>query len=164
MRESLYVAPMTAVADGEVIDGSARLVTAETVFPDVQPLVIEHDGTRPVIMVRTDIPNADDPRAVRIALEANRIAQLDFAIDPAVLADIAAEMPDIVAGLWTDDELAAVLAAAAPAAGEHVEFDTSPQLGDLDYRIMVFCADESTQRAVLQRLESEGLTCRALIL
>lgn len=93
MQQSGYVAPMTATADGEIIDGSARLEVAADVFDGVAPIVVDHDGTRPVIMRRTDIPDASDPRAVRIALESNRIAQVDLEWDADVLAAIG-EDPD----------------------------------------------------------------------
>ncbi len=89
MREDGYVTPMTAVADGTVIEGNARMKTAPEVFPNVAPLVVEHDGTRPIVMVRTDIPDAQDPRAKRIAIATNRIAQLDLQWDPAVLQEFA---------------------------------------------------------------------------
>lgn len=91
MREDGYVAPMTAAADGTVLDGNARMQTAPDVFPDVKPIVFEHDGTRPIVMVRTDIPDANDPRAKRIAIGANRIAQLDLAWDAGVLKQMADE-------------------------------------------------------------------------
>lgn len=42
-------------------------------------------------------------------------------------------------------------------------FDTSPQLGDLEYRIVVDCASETQQAQLLERFETEGITCRALI-
>lgn len=108
MQRGGYVAPMTATADGEVIDGSARLEVAEEVFGGVEPLVIDHDGTRPIIMRRTDIPDADDPRAVEIALEANRIAQVDLVWDSEVLAEIAAEGAVDLPLLWSPDELEAL--------------------------------------------------------
>lgn len=97
-----YVAPMTATADGEVIDGSARLEKAAERYPD-EALVIPHDGTRPIVMVRTDIPNADDPRAKRIAVAANRIAQVNLDFDPAQLAMLSKEID--LAPLWTPEEL-----------------------------------------------------------
>ena len=62
MRQHGYVAPMTAAADGEIIDGSARIETSANVFGD-DVIVVEHDGTKPVIMVRTDIASADSPEA-----------------------------------------------------------------------------------------------------
>lgn len=105
MQRGGYVAPMTATADGEIIDGSARLEVSEDVFDGVEPLVVDHDGTRPVIMRRTDIPNADDPRAVAIALEANRIAEADLVWDPEVLAEIADDGEVDLADLWDQNEL-----------------------------------------------------------
>jgi hypothetical protein len=42
-------------------------------------------------------------------------------------------------------------------------FDTSPQLGALEYRIVIDCTSEYQQADLLERFESEGLTCRALM-
>src|SRR5260370_17028 len=41
--------------------------------------------------------------------------------------------------------------------------DTSPQLGAMEYRVVVDCRDESHQAELLTRFEMEGLKCRALI-
>lgn len=46
---------------------------------------------------------------------------------------------------------------------KHVEFDTSPQMGSLEYRIILDCANEREQANLLSRFEKEGLKCRALI-
>ncbi len=40
---------------------------------------------------------------------------------------------------------------------------TAPQLGALEYRVIVECEDEAQQAELLARFEAEGLTCRALI-
>lgn len=90
-----YVAPMTAAADGAILDGNARLETVATKFPDVDPLVIAHDGTRPIVMVRTDIPNADHPVARDIIVTANRIAEVDLAYDIDVLREFQADGLDL---------------------------------------------------------------------
>lgn len=105
MARDGYVAPMTATADGEIIDGSARLEIAGERFAGVEPLVVEHDGTRPIIMVRTDIPDAGDVRAQRIALAANRVGQANLDFDAAIIAGMPMESRNI---LWTPDELAAL--------------------------------------------------------
>lgn len=52
MSEDGYVAPITVAADGETIDGSARLERAAERFAGVEPLVVEHDGTRPCRSLR----------------------------------------------------------------------------------------------------------------
>lgn len=106
-----YVAPITVAADGETIDGSARLETAFETFGD-EALVIRHDGTKPVVMVREDIPNARTPEAKRIAYEANRIAQIDLSWDVSqLLADYESGLD--LTDLWSDQEMAALLEGAA---------------------------------------------------
>lgn len=124
MARDGYLTPLTVAADGEAIDGSARLETVAMRFPDVEPLVVEHDGTRPVVMVRKDIPTAHDPRARRLALAANRIAELDLDWDVEI---VAAEVRDpdleLPADYWRDDELEAMVAAA----GDDVLDTSSPE-------------------------------------
>lgn len=95
MSEDGYVAPITVAADGETIDGSARLERAAERFAGVEPLVVEHDGTRPVVMIRTDIPSADEPIAKRIALRANRIAEVDLEWDEVLLEELRVELPEL---------------------------------------------------------------------
>jgi len=85
---------MVAAADGELFIGSHRLeVSGEIFSPDVEPIIVESDGTRPVIVKRTDIPNADDPRAKRLGLGSNRIAQLSLDWDVDVLQTF--DLPDL---------------------------------------------------------------------
>lgn len=87
--EDGWIGAITTAADGEVFDGSARL---ETVYnrlgEEIEPIVVDIDGNRPVIVRRTDIPTAKDPRAKKLAIAANRIAQVDLKWDPTVLADL----------------------------------------------------------------------------
>lgn len=103
MSKDGYGDPMLAAADREMISGSARLETAAQVFGvDVEPIIVESDGTRPIIHVRTDIPNAQDPRAQRLALAANRAAQVDLSWDVSIIAGLDA---DVLDGLFTPAEL-----------------------------------------------------------
>ena len=53
MRKYGYVAPMTAAADGEILDGSARIETSANVFGD-DVIVVHHDGTKPVMSLRLE--------------------------------------------------------------------------------------------------------------
>jgi hypothetical protein len=122
VREDGWVAPVTVAADGESLDGAARLEVAADVMP-VEPLVVEHDGTRPVVMVRTDIPDSTTPMARRIIYRANRIAELDLDWDPEVLAADVAGGLDLT-GLWDDAELKALdLQVHGP--GDFPEYDES---------------------------------------
>lgn len=98
-----WIGAMTTAADGEMIAGSARIETVAQVFgTDAEPIVIESDGSRPVVVVRTDIPTAHDQRAQRLALADNRVHEIDLSWDVEVLAGLDA---DVLGDLWTGDEL-----------------------------------------------------------
>ena len=97
-----YVAPMTAVADGEIIDGSARLEVVAEKLPN-EVIVIEHDGTRPIVAKRMDIPNAQTEMAKRISIGANRIGQVDLDWDPDILKELSAEVD--LGQFWNEAEL-----------------------------------------------------------
>lgn len=101
-----YVAPMTSAANGEMLDGSARLERAIEQFPDAA-LVIRHDGSKPVVMVREDVKDADNPKAKQISYKANRIGEIDLAWNPdQILKDI--ENGIDLSGLFSEDELGVV--------------------------------------------------------
>lgn len=103
MSEVGYVVPVTVAADGEALDGSARLEKAFEKFGD-EALIIKHDGTRPVVMVREDIPNAQTPLAKKLAISANRIGQLDLDWDTEqILADMRDGLD--LGNLWNEAEL-----------------------------------------------------------
>ena len=92
IRRDGYSAPMVAAADGEIFAGSKRLETSADVFgPDVRPIVVHSDGTRPIVHVRDDIPDADDPRAKRLGVADNLIAAMDWNPDGELLTALAAE-------------------------------------------------------------------------
>jgi len=111
VSEDGWVAPLTVAADGESLDGAARLEVAADKFGD-DVLVIEHDGARPVVMVRTDIPNAETEVAKRIIYRANRIAEVDLSWDgQQIAADLEAGLD--LEPLFKGDEIAAILEEAA---------------------------------------------------
>jgi site-specific DNA-methyltransferase (adenine-specific) len=108
MRKHGYVAPITVAADGEAIDGSARLETIANVFED-DVIVVHHDGTKPVIMVRDDIKNASTNEARAISALANRVAEINLTWDA---AELFADMQSGVdfSDAFNQDELDAMLA------------------------------------------------------
>jgi len=102
---------ITVANDNQVFAGSARLEVAQERFGDEsEPIVFDIDGTRPVILRRTDIPNADDPRAIRLGIADNRISEINYDPDIELLSAIADSDIDI-SDLYFDDELAALVAA-----------------------------------------------------
>ncbi len=163
MGEVGYVAPMTAAANGEVIDGSARLEQSFDQFED-EAIVVHHDGRRPIVMVRDDVESADDPMAKQISWGANRIGQLDLKWSPAQMAKDLAAGVDLSA-LFSEKELEIELAELAGGDeggdGADAKMDLADELqerwgvelGDVwecgEHRVI--CGD-STDRGVVSRL------------
>jgi hypothetical protein len=95
---------ITVAANNETFSGSARLEVAQTRFGDEsEPIVFDIDGTRPVILRRTDIPTADDPRAIRLGIADNRINEVNYDPDTDLLSAIAEEID--ISDMYFDDEL-----------------------------------------------------------
>ena len=137
LEQDGWIGAITVAADGETFDGSARVEkTAENGMLD-DAIIVESDGTRPIVVKRTDIPSASDPRAVRLGIAANRVASLNLEWEPGVLAELAGDVD--LSALFYPDELAELAQPALPEAGAGGdEFDTTPddgptraQLGDL---------------------------------
>jgi len=150
-----YVAPMTAAANGEILDGNARLETVATKFPGVEPIVVEHDGTRPIVAIRTDIESARDPLARDIIVSANRVAEVDLEYDVEVLRQFAADGLDL-APYEFDAKLLEQVGGNGDGAG-----DGGPTITE-QWMIVVICRDENQQRELLDRFIAEGLPCRAV--
>lgn len=148
-----WIGALTVAADGEAFDGSARL----DIGPGFEnPIVIESDGSRPIIHVRTDLPSATDPKAVRLGIAANRVAELNLSWDGDVLAALDVDLT----GLWTDDELAALLTTEPTEGAGGDDFDTTPDEGPTRVqpgemwqlgRHRLLCG-ESTKREDVERL------------
>ena len=104
MADNGFIGAMTSAADGEIFDGSARLETAYDRFgEEIEPIVINADGTRPIIVVRTDIPSADHPKAKKLSIAANRIPAVDLDWDPEMLKAIGEEVD--ISDLFFDNEI-----------------------------------------------------------
>lgn len=162
-----WIGGITVAADGETFDGSARLETLANVMPDAEPIVVETNGQTPVIIKRTDIPNADDPRAKRLAIVANHSAAVDLDWDAAILAEIARDDAIVKAIAQEDAKLRELLKAEQKGettdAGELI--DKAAQLqekwqvkrGDIwqigKHRLM--CGDSTSQEDVATLMQGE---------
>lgn len=98
-----WIGAITVAANDEVFDGSARLETIAEQMT-AEPIVIDVQGDRPVIVRRTDIPTADDPKAKELAIAANRVAELNLNWDLAIIEELKDEIP--IDKYFRDDELA----------------------------------------------------------
>lgn len=102
-----WVGAITVAADLETFDGSARTeVGVGAGFEDA--IVVRSRGDKPIIHIREDIPTADDPRAKRLGIAANRVAELNLGWDADVLAELDAE-DGLPPGLFYSGELDALL-------------------------------------------------------
>lgn len=125
-----WISAITVAADGETIDGSARLETAYTRFgEDVEPIVVKSKGDRPIIHVREDIPSAEDPKAVRLSVAANRVAEVNLSWDDEVLAEMGEEVD--LSGLFNEDEWNSAIASSDSDDDEPLDFgDREPMDGE----------------------------------
>jgi len=110
---------ITVAANHETFSGSARLETAQELFGDEsEPIVVHTVGDRAVIIVRDDIPTADDPRAIRLGIADNRISELNYDPDIELLSAIADEVD--ISDMYFEDELAAIVD------GDEEEIESAP--------------------------------------
>jgi hypothetical protein len=88
---------MTVDRDGVVLSGNQRLDSlGEAQLKD--PIVVQSDGTRPIIHQRTDL-KAGDERAKKLAVLANRTQELNLDWDAGLLQDFVD-----LATMWTEKE------------------------------------------------------------
>ncbi|MGH3429715.1 MAG: hypothetical protein ACRDQZ_19460 [Mycobacteriales bacterium] len=107
LRECGFGDSMTADKHGVIISGNQRLETVGSLgFQD--PIIVESDGTRPIIHKRTDL-DAKSPQAKKLALLANRVAELNLDWDPEMLALHNAEFDLAASGIFSVEELNKIL-------------------------------------------------------
>lgn len=170
-----WIGAITVAANGETFDGSARI--EKGVATDLtDAIIVETDGRRPIVHIRTDIPTAADERAIRLGIAANRVAQLDLDWDAGLLKSYSDSDPDLLLGLFSNSELKDLflglpkpdLEEAGKGGDEYnakPNFDgpTRAHTGDI-YSIgphLLMCGD-ATDRSAIDRLTG-GQTCALLL-
>lgn len=108
LRDSIqqggWISAITTTADGESIDGSARLEEAYEIFGDVEPIIVRSKGDRPIIHIREDIPTADTEQARRLSIAANRVSEVSLNWDMEVLEEWSEDFD--LSEFWADyDEI-----------------------------------------------------------
>jgi len=140
--------------DGVVLAGNATIEAAGNVGIE-KVRIVEASGNEIIAVRRRGLTQR---QKTRLALFDNRAADLaDW--DPEVMAGLAKAEEDILAGMWSESEIAAL-------AGEGDERDDADDAGfnyKTQFGVIVICEDEPSQRAVFDRLSAEGMTCRVVV-
>jgi hypothetical protein len=160
-----WIGAITVAADGETFDGSARVEkTAENGMLDAA-IVIDIDGSKPVVLRRVDIPTATDPRAIRLGVASNRVASLNLEWEPDVLAGIAESGIDL-GSLFTEMEWANASMAEPVDPAElwkgMPDFEHEDQTADAAFIIRVFLKD-ADDLAAFGKLLGKDLTDRKFV-
>lgn len=158
LERNAWIDAGTLANDGSVLSGNARVdALAAKGVENVQ--IIETDGKTPIFIKRTDIPNAQDPRAKEIAIAANRVHQVSYSPDADVIASLMESDAEMLRVYHRDDELAEILAGLEV----NTDKDTAPLLYDSKFAVLIECDSESHQLELLERFTNEQIKCKALI-
>lgn len=104
LSQRKFARPTFAAKDLTILGGNKTLAAAAEVGMN-EAIVIETDGSRPIIHVRTDLANSKSPEARRLAIEDNRIPQVSLDWDEKILGAFAEFDETMLKGLWSEDEI-----------------------------------------------------------
>jgi hypothetical protein len=138
--------------NGVILAGNKTAAAAQSVGIDEDVIVVQTDGTKLVVVQRTDL-DANDAKAKKLAVADNRAAEVGLEWDPEVLKDISVDLMPY----FTPAELQEITDPDAVAPTDQ----TSKTLPS-GYGVMIENISEQQQLELLERLSAEGYSCRAL--
>jgi ParB-like chromosome segregation protein Spo0J len=173
------LAELTPWADNPRVNDAAAERLAHTILTHgwTNPILLDKTGqivaghTRLKAAIKlglTEVPtitlDVEGPEAIALAIADNRLAEFAEWDDSALaklLEGLADDDFDLGALGYDDDEFAALLNGDAEAVYE--EGDAPVDDLDVELGVLVACSSETEQRAILDRLQAEGLSCRAIM-
>lgn len=99
--------------NGILLAGNTATEVVGDVFDNPDVIVVQTDGTKLVVVQRTDLDMTTDPRARELAVFDNRSNDVGLDWSPDVLQQLQSEGLNL-GEFWTDTELAALFDEAAP--------------------------------------------------
>jgi hypothetical protein len=90
VEEVGVIESITVASDGKIISGNAREETFSEVLGEVEPIVVETDGTQPIVIKRTDIQSGTD-KFYKAAILANTTPKENIDFNHAQIRKIAVE-------------------------------------------------------------------------
>jgi ParB-like chromosome segregation protein Spo0J len=150
LKEFGFRQPIVVDKEGVIIAGHTRLMGAKKLGMAVVPVHVATDLTPGQVKAYRLMDNRSAQETTwdfeLLGPELFEITAME--INPALTGFDRKEMTKLLVDkMYAMDE---------PAAG-------APQLGGLEYRVIVDCKDEAHQTELIDRFEHEGLACRALI-
>jgi len=146
--------------NGVIIAGNKTAEGAAAIGLD-DVIVVKTDGTKLVAVQRTDLDLTKDKAALELAIADNRAGQVSLNWDTDVLKELTSgEDPIDISKFWTSTELESLFPTDEQNKKKLKGMD---QGDDLRYQIVIDCASESEQTAMLDRFEGEGIKCKPLI-
>ena len=85
---------ITISSDDVIISGNARKEVFDNVMSEAEPIIVETDGTRPVVLKRTDIQSGTKEFHTA-AILANTTAKKNINLDIELIQEVAVELYDI---------------------------------------------------------------------
>lgn len=104
LSQRKFARPTFAAKDLTILGGNKTLAAAAEVGMN-EAIVIETDGSRPIIHVRTDLANSKMPEARRLALEDNRVSEVSLNWDQRILGAFAEFDELMLENLWDEDQI-----------------------------------------------------------
>lgn len=138
--------------NGRIIAGNKTVERAVDVGLD-DVIVVQSDGTKLIVVQRTDLDLSKDKRARELATLDNRVGQLDLDWNVEQLLAMKNDGFDLAELGFAEKELGIFNATA----------DALQQIEQITYRIVIECDDEKQQATLLKKFEEEGLKCQLLM-
>lgn len=151
---------VVATKDGTIIAGNATIESAGQIGLE-DAIIVRSRGDKVIIHVREDLEDGDK-RATALALYDNRTGEL-AEWDTETLIDIQEEFGNDPSfeHIFSDRDFDKIMF--GPNSDQN-EPDSSSQLGTLfEYRVIVECDNEVDQAELIEQLESQGRSVKALI-
>ena len=153
---------IVSTKDGTIIAGNGVLEAAAQA--GIEEVVTVHtNGTQLVVHVRDDIADGDR-NASLLGLFDNRTAELSE-WDSEVLDEIREEFitDESFNFVFNDREMIELMGESRDRQDARNAADAMPQLGEIEYRVVVDCEDEDDQAQLMEQLNEMGRTFRALL-
>ena len=160
MRKVGIIESITVSNDNKIISGNARHEKAGQLF-DTEAIVIETDGTRPIILKRTDI-ESDTKQFYEASILANTTSNKNIDFDNDVIEELALEYDLDIEELGVDsydfNEVGG---------GRESEdignFDDTGISDRSQYGVIVVCESAGTQESVFNDLTKMGFNCKIVV-